>query len=261
MSLKRTSRKIRIVLLVAVAAMVVAGVVIVNWRHQHPRSGGQDEASALAGKKSTPTNNAAFTNSATVSSVPSALELSRRQALYASFQKKPFAVTQETGAFGWTAEDGKDPGVIKQLAHNELEFQRMVEENSRIFRRQLVYLKETAASVFEQAKLTGKPVQQLTLPGVDGQELRFEIVKSDSKSSSRQGMFSGHLVGNTDSLVTLAFEDGRQAFTILSPKENIFIVGEPREDGQVIVKAIDPNTYGVGPAEADDTVKTQPTNK
>ena len=60
-------------------------------------------------------------------------------------------------------------------------------------------------------------------------------------------MFSGKLVGNDDSLVTLAFIDGREAFTILSPKENIFLVGEPREDGQVIVKVIDPNTYGVGP--------------
>ena len=97
---------------------------------------------------------------------------------------------------------------------------------------------------------------QLTLPGVDGKELKFEIVKNDNKNSSRQGAFSGHLVGNTDSLVTLAFMDGREAFTVLSPKENIFIVGEPREDGQVIVKAIDPNTYGVGPAEKDDAIKT-----
>jgi hypothetical protein len=137
----------------------------------------------------------------------------------------------------------------------------MVDENSRIFRRQLVYLKETAAAVFEQAKLTGEPVRQLTLPALDGQELKFEIVKSDTQSS-RHGMFSGHLAGDADSLVTLAFQDGREAFTILSPKENIFVVGEPREDGQVIVKAIDPNSYGVGPQEqGDDSIKTEPTKK
>jgi len=195
------------------------------------------------------------------STAPSALALARRQALFASFQKHPFVAAQTNAAFGWTAEDGKNPDVIRQLAHNELEFERMVEENSRIFRRQLVYLKETAAAIFEQAKLTGQPVQQLTLPGLDGQELQFQIVKSEGNGSSRQGQFSGHLAGSTDSLVTLAFMDGREAFTILAPKENIFIVGEPREDGQVIIKAIDPNTYGVGPAEADDTVKTQPTNK
>jgi hypothetical protein len=109
------------------------------------------------------------------------------------------------------------------------------------------------SGVFEQARLTGEPVKQMTLPGVDGQELQFQIVKSEN-NSSRQGMFSGHLAGNNDSLVTLAFADGREAFTVLSPKENIFIVGEPREDGQVIVKAIDPNTYGVGPAEQEMTL-------
>lgn len=177
------------------------------------------------------------------------------------FQERPFPVAYESSKVQWTLADGKDTNVIRQLAHNHLEYDRMVEENPRIFRRQLVYLKQTPAAIFEAAKLTGKPVQQLTLPGVDGQELQFEIVKSDSKGSSRQGMFSGHLVGNMDSLVTLAFEDGRQAFTILSPKENIFLVGEPREDGQVIVKAIDPNTYGVGPAEKDDAITTQPANK
>jgi hypothetical protein len=195
------------------------------------------------------------------STVPSALELARRGALFSSFQKHPFAAAQTNAAFGWTAEDGKNPDVIHQLAHNELEFERMAGENDRIYRRQLVYLNETAAAVFEQAKLTGKPVQQLTLPGIDGQEFLFEIVKSDSNGSSRQGMFSGHLAGNPDSLVTMAFQDGRQAFTILSPKENIYVVGEPREDGQVIVKAIDPNTYGLGPEEADDHFVTVPTNK
>jgi hypothetical protein len=178
------------------------------------------------------------------------------------FQVHPFPVAYESSKVQWTLADGKDTNVIQQLAHNPLEYDRMVEENSRIFRRQLVYLKETAASVFEAAKLTGKPVEQLTLPGVDGQELPFEITKSDGKGSSRQGMFSGHLVSNPDSLVTLAFHDGREAFTVLSPKENIFVVGEPREDGQVIVKAIDPNTYGRGPAEqGDDFIKTDATKK
>ena len=179
------------------------------------------------------------------------------------FQERPFPVGYESSKVQWTLADGKDTNVIRQLAHNHLEYDRMVDENSRIFRRELVYLKETAASVFEQAKLNGTPVQQLTLPGVDGQELQFQIVKSQvSGGSSRQGMFSGHLAGNADSLVTLAFEDGREGYTVLSPKDDIFIVGEPREDGQVIVKAIDPNTYGVGPAEqGDDTVKSDSTKK
>jgi hypothetical protein len=180
---------------------------------------------------------------------------------YPDFQQHPLPVAYESAKVQWTVADGKDTNVIRQLAHNPLEYDRMVEENPRIFKRQLVYLKETAASVFEQAKLNGAPVKQLTLPGVDGQELQFEIVRSEGNGSSRQGQFSGHLAGNTDSLVTLAFIDGREAFTVLSPKENFFVVGEPREDGQVIVKAIDPNTYGQGPEDADDSFKTASANK
>ena len=180
---------------------------------------------------------------------------------YPDFRDRPFSVAYESPAVEWTLADGKDTNIIRQLAHNHLEYDRMVEENPRIFRRQLVYLKETPAAVFEQAKLTGLPVHQLTLPGVDGQELQFEIVKSEGDGSSRQGMFSGHLAGNVDSLVTLAFTDGREAYTVLSPKDDIFVAGDPREDGQVIVKAIDPNTYGLGPEDADDHVVTVPTKK
>jgi hypothetical protein len=175
-------------------------------------------------------------------------------------------VAYESPNAQWTLADGKDTNVIRQLAHNPLEYDRMVGENARIFKRQLVYLKETAAAVFEQAKLTGEPVKQLTLPGVDGQEHVFQITGSQGSGTSRQGMLSGHLAGNNDSLVTLAYQDGRQAFTILSPKQNVFVVGEPREDGQVIVKAIDPNTYGLGPQKKhdenhDDSIHPQPTAK
>ena len=178
---------------------------------------------------------------------------------YPDFQERPFPVAYESANVQWTLADGKDTNVIRQLAHNPLEYARMVDENPRIFRRQLVYLQQTAAAVFEDAKLTGAPVRQLTLPGVDGQELQFEIVRSDGSGSSRQGMFSGHLAGNLDSQVSLAFMDGREAYTVLAPKENIYVVGEPREPGQVIVKAIDPQTYGVGPPEAgDDFIKTGP---
>ena len=181
---------------------------------------------------------------------------------YSNFQQRPFPVAYESSNVQWTLADGKDTNVIRQLAHNPLEYARMVEENPRIFKRELVYLKQTAAAAFEQAKLTGEPIRQLTLPGVDGQELQFEIVKSEGNGSSRRGQFSGHLAGNNDSLVTLAFLDGREAFTVLSPKENIFVVGEPREDGQVIVKAIDPNTYGMGPEEkGEDSIGAQPTKK
>jgi len=207
----------------------------------------------------------AATNSAAQTSVTNVVKARTAGVLenYSDFKMRPLPVAIEGTNNQWTVADGKDTNVIRQLPHNPLEYARMVDENSRIFRRQLVYLKETAASVFEQAKLTGASVTRLTVPVLDGRELTFEIARRDGGGSSRQGMFSGHLVGNTDSLVTMAFEDVREAFTVLSPEDNVFVVAEPRENGQVIIKAIDPNTYGVGPApgDANDVVQKAPTNR
>jgi len=245
MSLNWKSKKFYRGALSVVAAVLVAGVVFAYWRHQHPRAGGHDNIPALAGAIPAAAN-AGVSNAVAGTSIPSALELSRRESLFASFQKHPFAVTRENGAFGWTAEDGKNPGVVKQLAHNELEFERMAEENARIFRRQLVYHKETADAQIERAKLTGEPIRQLALPGLDGQEVQFEITKSDLNSSGQQGAFSGHVAGRLDSMVTFAFKGGREAFTILSPSDGLYLVGEPREPGELIVKSINPEIYWAG---------------
>jgi hypothetical protein len=78
-------------------------------------------------------------------------------------------------------EDGNDTNVIRQL-HNPSEYGRMVMENSEIFRRQLVYLKETAGSIFEKAKRRGAAVTQLTLPGLDGQEFTVEVTRTDLRN-------------------------------------------------------------------------------
>lgn len=245
MSLKWTSKKFCRSALAVVVGMLAAGVVVAYWRHQHSRADGHDKIPALAGTIPAATN-AGFSNTAAGSTVPSALELSRRESLFASFQKHPFAVTRASEAFGWTAEDGKNPDVIKQLAHNELEFERMAEESARIFRRQLVYHKETADAQIERAKLAGEPLRQLTLPALDGQQVQFEITKSDLSPSGQQGTFSGYVAGRLDSMVTFAFKGGREAFTILSPSDGLYLAGEPREPGELIVKSINPETYVVG---------------
>ena len=183
---------------------------------------------------------------ATNRTAASAVALSRRKALFASFQKHPFAVAQTNAAFGWTSEDGKNPDVIRQLAHNELEFERMAGESDRIYRRQLVYHTDTAAAQIERARLTGQPVRQLVLPGLDGQEIQFEITATDLNPSGQQGAFSGHVAGRPDSMVTFAFKGGREAFTILSPSDRTYLVGEPREPGELIVKSINLTNYVVG---------------
>lgn len=244
-------KKVRQTGIIVLAFLVLVGLIAFyitrrpSRTTEHQVNSGMTPTNALA---QNPTSNG--TKSAGTNSKPSAAS--------PDFQKLPFPVSFETPEIQWTSADGKDTNVIRHLAHNTLEYDRMVQENPRILKRQLVYLKQTAAAVFEQAKLTHAPVQELTLPGVDGQEFQFEIVQSDSNGSSRHGMFSGHLAGNPDSMVTMAFQDGREAFTVISPKQNIFLEGEPREPGQVIVKIFDPNTYGTGPAGGgDDFIKTQ----
>jgi len=249
-----------------VLGLVVAGASFwfAAWRKggQESRSRSSTNAPLLlaAGTKPAP---AVVAPSAPASTTPWLAAKRLPASAFSWFQEHPFPAALTNGACEWTAENGKDTNVIRQLAHNELEYQRMVDENPRIFRRQLVYLQQTAAAVFEAAKLTGHPVERLTLPGLDGQELQWQIVQREGNGSSRQGMFSGHLVGKLDSTVSFAFQDGREAFSVIAPKENLYVVGEPREDAQVIVKAIDPRTYGAGPAEpsGDDFIQTAAANK
>jgi len=163
-----------------------------------------------------------------------------------SFQRRPFPPTIERATHGWTAEDGRDLNVIAQLAHNNLEYARMVDENDRIQRRQLVYRAKPTAAVVQDSKLSGAPMTRLTLPGLDGREIDVEIQNADLNPSGQQGMFTGRIAGQPDSMVTLAFKGGREAFTVLSPSEGLFLQADPREPGELIVKQIDPATYVPG---------------
>lgn len=142
--------------------------------------------------------------------------------------------------------DGKDTNSIRQWAHNELEVERMLNENGKIYRRQLVVLKEPVAFVVERNRLTGERIQQLTLPGLDGQEIIFEVKRADIEPSGLRGMFFGNVAGRLDSMVTLAFKNKVQAFTILSPSDNLYLDVEPHDPGDVIVKSIDLEKYGAG---------------
>jgi len=162
------------------------------------------------------------------------------------FQSHPFNVTQSSGGFAWTAEDGKDTNVIRQLAHNELEYQRMVGENNTIYRRQLVYHPEGFAVLVQQALQSGQGIQQLTLPALDGQELQVVVTKTDFENGGEQGVLYGKLPGDPTSMVTVAFVNGREAFTVISHQNQTYLQAEAREPGEILVKKIDPNTYGAG---------------
>ncbi len=165
-------------------------------------------------------------------------------ARYAWFRERPLNVSQESNAHQWTAGDGKSPEIIRQLAHNELEYDRMLKENDTIYRRQLVYRKQTMSALAQHALQSGEPIRELLVPGLDGEEYQVEVRDVELADGGTNGTFSGNIIGRPDSMVTMAFRGGREAFTVVSTAENIFIAAEPREPGEVVVKKIDPDKYG-----------------
>jgi len=159
---------------------------------------------------------------------------------------RPLTVTLKTSTHEWTEGDGSDLKYLLAISHNPDETIRMVEENERIKRRQLVYRNDTAAAAVQRARLSGEPIHHLTLPALDGQELNFEIDRADLAPSGQSGSFTGKLVGKPQSLVTLAFKFGRESFTVISPEDDLYLQADPREPGEIIVKSIDPDVYAAG---------------
>jgi hypothetical protein len=172
---------------------------------------------------------------------------------------RPLPVSRSSASHEWAEGDATTPAVIEKIAHNPDEFVRLVEENDRIQRRQLVYRSEPAWELVERARATGKPVSTLTLPSLDGHEVKMEVTSEDLDPSGLSGTFSGHVAGNRKSLVTLAFIRGREAFTVVSPDEGVFLQGHPRESGEVLVASFDPEEYlNVPGAESLKTLPTLP---
>jgi hypothetical protein len=171
-----------------------------------------------------------------------------------SFRLRPFAAVKSTGAHEWTAEDARSPEAIRNIAHNETEVARLTEENARIKRRQLVYRKETAFKQVQRALAAGQPVRKLILPGLDGQEVEMEVVNADIAPSGMSGTFAGRLPGKGQSMATLAFKEGREAFSVMSPEDETFLQGHPREPGEIIVTSFDPDTYQ--PLPGGEPIKT-----
>lgn len=158
-------------------------------------------------------------------------------------EARPLAVVQASGQHEWTSEDLRVPEAIEKIAHGPEEFIRMVEENDRIERRQLVYRKEPAWQTVEHSKAKGEAIRKLTLPGLDGREVQVEVTGADLAFSGLSGTFTGKVVGREKSLVTLAFQQGREAFTVVSPDDDLFLQGHPREPGEIILTSFDPETY------------------
>jgi len=160
------------------------------------------------------------------------------------FKKRVFPVAYQSSNFQWTLADGKDTNVIRKLAHNQLEYQRMLIENDTIFRRQLIYFNQGFVPLAQQALQTGQNLKQITLPGLGGQELTVDVKRTDFRDGGIRGQIYGQLPGQPDSMVTVAFANNLEAFTIISPRDQIYLQAEAHEPGEVVVKSINPQTYG-----------------
>jgi hypothetical protein len=169
---------------------------------------------------------------------------------------RPLPVSRSSATHEWTGEDATSPVVIEKIAHNPDEFVRLVEENDRILRRQRVYRSEPAWELVERARASGEPVRRLTLPGFDGQEVQVEVTRVDVEPSGLSGSFGGHVADRPKSLVTLAFIRGREAFTVVSPDDGVFLQGHPREPGELLVTSFDPEKYLSVPGA--ESLKTLP---
>lgn len=156
---------------------------------------------------------------------------------------RPLPVAHGSETHEWTDGDATATEVIEKIAHNPEEFIRLVEENDRIQRRQLVYRKTPAWELVQQSRGAEQPIRTLVLPGLDGREIEVEVTGSDLSFSGLSGTFTGRVAGKPQSLVTLAFDRGREAFTVLSPEDGIYLQGHPREPGEIIVTRFLPDTY------------------
>lgn len=146
----------------------------------------------------------------------------------------------------WTDGDGRSTNAIRQIAHSDAEVKRMLQENDKIYRRQLVILKDPVVDVVQRARLTGEPLRELTLQGLDGQEIPVEIKYADIDPSGLRGSFYGHVAGRPTSLFSLAFLEDRQAYTIISPEDELYLDVEAHDPGDVVVKSVYLEKYGVG---------------
>ncbi len=160
---------------------------------------------------------------------------------------RPLPVVNSSAHHQWAEGDVLTPDAIQKIARNRDEFIRLVQENDRILRRQLVYRQDVAAAAVQRSRLTGEPVRTLVLPGLDGAEYEITVISTDLSPSGQSGSFSGRLATEPDSLVTLAFRFGRESFTILSTSAGLFIQGHPREPGELIVTSFDPAAYSPQP--------------
>jgi len=171
---------------------------------------------------------------------------------------RPLPVSLRTEKHEWTKEDAKVPEVIQKLVHNPDEFFRMVEENDRIKRRQLVYRNETVPMLIERLG-DSRLLRSFTLPGLDGKEIEIEVTEIHEEPSLGGGSVIGRVKGRFNSMVSVGYVHGCESFNVISPDDGLCLTADAREPGEVIVKEIDLDKYApTGGGEPDFILTQQP---
>jgi hypothetical protein len=237
-------------ILITAALLVAVGIGVFVWRGANQAAAEKDSASTVDPAPATAAATTPAVLSSAITNPPPGPGLVPD---YDWFQRRPFAVFQTNGNWQWTAENAMDSNVLRHLAHNDLEYERLLAENETIFRRQLVY-HQGAFSLQAQAARLGQPVTSATLPGLDGQLLAVDVRRAELEAGGDRGVFSGKLAGRENSLVTITFQGGREAFTVYSPDDDLFLNAVPREPGEIIVASINPLTYGGRLGDGDHIV-------
>lgn len=171
---------------------------------------------------------------------------------------RPLPVSLKTAKHEWTKEDAKVPEVIQKLVHNPDEFFRMVEENDRIKRRQLVYRNETVPMLIERLG-DSHLLRSFMLPGLDGKEIEIEVKEIHEEPSLGGGSVIGRVKGRFNSMVSVGYVNGCESFNVISPDDGLCLTADAREPGEVIVKEIDLDKYAPpGGGEPDFILTQQP---
>lgn len=156
-------------------------------------------------------------------------------------QAKPFQVTQQKGHFGWTAEDGLRPEIIRKLANNSEQVISLENENPYTLKRQLVYL-DPAFTPQAQAMLDGKQTT-ITLPGIDGETFSVNINHREhdqvDPSLPVSGAFRGTIEGQGQSVVEGGAFENNWSVGIRTGDGRAFEVLQ-RGPGEWIISQVDP---------------------
>lgn len=183
--------------------------------------------------------------------------------VYVDFEMHPFEVQHESEHHRWTRLDARTPELIDQLAHNDLERERLLRENEWVTKRELVYRNVTLLDQATAAAEEGREVTEIILPGFEGEEYLIKVDSFETQVSEdgvTEGWITGRLENDPDSLVSLGFFGEREAGNISSSELGVELTFQPREDQQIVVSQVDPqgiaNAFGEQHCETDYSALT-----